>query len=207
MQELTQSRQELTQQIHANTELANQLKEERRRRSRMDYVSHSSIESSAPFEFNHRSTRRRLDGNYAEGSRHAVNLGQAGIGPSTWHQAGPSFRGAALSYHTIHDHPAAAAIGLEAEIQNQPDLAHRPHVRARDPYFLEDRELRRRGTDRRQRPDCPRNMEPDYALTMNIQTPDIQIMIRQMIRESQGLTNDDWGSLGVTLRSSMIFSM
>ena len=31
MQELTQSRQELTQQIHANTELANQLNEERRK--------------------------------------------------------------------------------------------------------------------------------------------------------------------------------
>lgn len=104
MQELTQSHQELIQQIRANTKLANQLNKEMRRRSRRDYASYSSTESSALSDFNRRSTCRRLDGNYAEASRHQhpVNFEQTGIGPSTGHQAGPSSRGGdtSLSHHS-----------------------------------------------------------------------------------------------------------
>ena len=37
------------------------------------------------------------------------------------------------------------------------------------------------------------DMEPDHALASNIQMLDIPTMIHQMIRESQGLTNDDCG--------------
>ena len=50
--------------------------------------------------------------------------------------------------------------------------------------------------DRRQRLIPPRTVEPDHTLvhhTQNVPMPDLSAMVRQMIRESQGLTNDDWG--------------
>lgn len=98
---------ELTQQIHANTELMNQLNgEERRGKTRRGYLSflvHSLSESSMSSDFYHKSIHRRLDENYAEASEHlnAANFGQAGIGPSTGHEAAPSSRRDAPLQHCL----------------------------------------------------------------------------------------------------------
>ena len=92
MQELTQSHQQLTQQLRANAELTNRLNHERRRRSRRDQASYSSTESSASSDYNHRSTRPQLDGSYTQATGHqrTLNHRQLRVGPSTSHRTGPS---------------------------------------------------------------------------------------------------------------------
>ena len=78
LQELTQSRQQLTEQLRANAELTNQLNRQRRRRSRRDQAPHSSTESSASSDYNNRSTRPRLDENHAQATdyQQARTVGQ-----------------------------------------------------------------------------------------------------------------------------------
>lgn len=49
--------------------------------------------------------------------------------------------------------------------------------------------------DRRPQPGHPHIVESDHTLAQhaqNVQMPGIPTMIRQMFRESQGLSNDDW---------------
>ena len=103
MQELTQSRQHLTQQLRVTAELTNRLNHERRRRSKRDQASYSSTESSASSDYHHRSTRPQLDGSYtqATGHQHTLNVGKLRVGPSTNHQTGPSSRGGAVPHHTV----------------------------------------------------------------------------------------------------------
>ena len=65
-------------------------------------------------------------------------------------------------------------------------LAHQGHDEAGpQETHLVDRQ------QRRHQPERSRRM--DSNLPSSIQTPDLLAMVKQLMRENQGLTNDDWG--------------
>lgn len=180
--------------MRANAELTNQLSRQKRTRSRRDQASYSYTESSVSLDYHHRSTRPRLDESYAQATehQHALSLGQLRVGPSTSHSTGPSSRGGAIPYHVIDNRITTTATESGTDARNRIDPIQRQ--RTFEPYIREDLEPRRRDLDRRPRPAQLRIVEPDHTLTQraqNVQMSDTSTMIRQMIRESQGLTNDN----------------
>ena len=102
LQELTQSRKQLAEQLRANIELTNQLNRWGHRRSRRDDASRASTESSASSDYHHRTTRPRLEGSHAQAAEYqpALTVGQLRVGPSASFQTGPSTRGGTAP--TVH---------------------------------------------------------------------------------------------------------
>ena len=95
LQELTQSRRQLEEQLRANAELINKLDRQKRKRSMSDRASRSSSESSSSSDYHNRPPRPRLDGSRMPPARNqpTLTVGQIRVGPSTSFQTGPSSRG------------------------------------------------------------------------------------------------------------------
>ena len=99
-----------------------------------------------------------------------------------------------MPQHTADNQATAVGTGVDTRNHSSPN--YHPQERVPGPNIPEDVEPRRRDSDRRQRPIPPRTVEPDHTLARHpsdTATPDLSAMVRQMVRESQGLTNDDWG--------------